>query len=122
MVWGGITKLDKNIPDAHAEQLTQMVRIAVGHGIENDEERVRAGKRPRGTLRLGAYHQGNQVVIEVSDDGAGIDAEKVRQRALSQGLLKGEQATRLTDTETLDLLLQPRFSTLEEITQHTLPA
>jgi two-component system chemotaxis sensor kinase CheA len=114
---GGQTDLDKSILDAIAEPLTHMVRNAIGHGIETAEERVRAGKRPRGTLRLGAYHQGNQVVIEVSDDGHGIDPEKVRQRALSQGLLKAEQATRLTESETLDLILKPGFSTAEEITE-----
>jgi two-component system chemotaxis sensor kinase CheA len=117
MVRGGQTDLDKSILDAIAEPLTHLVRNAVGHGIETAEERVRAGKRPQGTLRLGAYHQGNQVVIEVSDDGAGIDAEKVRQRALSQELLNAEQAARLTESETLDLILQPGFSTAEEITE-----
>ena len=69
MVRGGQTDLDKSILDAIAEPLTHLVRNAVGHGIETAEERVRAGKRPQGTLRLGAYHQGNQVVIEISDDG-----------------------------------------------------
>lgn len=117
IVRGGQTDLDKSILDAIAEPLTHLVRNAVGHGIETAEERVRAGKPPHGTLRLGAYHQGNQVVIEISDDGAGIDAEKVRQRALSQGLLKAEQAARLTESETLDLILQPGFSTAEEITE-----
>ncbi len=117
IVRGGQTDLDKSILDAIAEPLTHLVRNAVGHGIETAEERVRAGKRPQGTLRLGAYHQGNQVVIEISDDGAGIDAEKVRQRALSQGLLKAEQAARLSEAETLDLILQPGFSTAEEITE-----
>jgi two-component system chemotaxis sensor kinase CheA len=117
LVRGGQTDLDKSILDAIAEPLTHMVRNAIGHGIETAEERVRAGKRPQGTLRLGAYHQGNQVVIEVSDDGAGIDPKKVRQRALAQGLLKAEQAARLTETETLDLILQPGFSTAEEITE-----
>jgi two-component system, chemotaxis family, sensor kinase CheA len=117
IVRGGQTDLDKSILDAIAEPLTHLVRNAVGHGIETAEERVRAGKRPQGTLRLGAYHQGNQVVIEISDDGAGIDAEKVRQRALSQGLLTAGQAARLTEAETLDLILQPGFSTAEEITE-----
>ena len=117
MVRGGQTDLDKSILDAIAEPLTHMVRNAVGHGIETAEERVRAGKRPQGTLRLGAYHQGNQVVIEVSDDGRGINPEKVRQRALSQGLLTAAQASRLTEAETLDLILQPGFSTAEEITE-----
>jgi two-component system chemotaxis sensor kinase CheA len=117
IVRGGQTDLDKSILDAIAEPLTHLVRNAVGHGIETAEERVRAGKPPHGTLRLGAYHQGNQVVIEISDDGTGIDAGKVRQRALSQGLLNAEQAARLTESETLDLILQPGFSTAEEITE-----
>jgi chemotaxis protein histidine kinase CheA len=117
VVRGGQTDLDKTILDAIAEPLTHLVRNAIGHGIEMPAERVRAGKRPQGTLRLGAYHQGNQVVIEVSDDGAGIDVEKVRQRALAQGLLTTEQAARLSATETLDLILQPGFSTADEITE-----
>jgi two-component system, chemotaxis family, sensor kinase CheA len=114
---GGQTDLDKSILDAIAEPLTHLVRNAVGHGIESAEERVRAGKRPQGTLRLGAYHQGNQVVIEVSDDGGGIDSDKVRQRALAKGLLKPEQAARLNENDTLELILQPGFSTAEEITE-----
>jgi two-component system chemotaxis sensor kinase CheA len=117
LVRGGQTDLDKGILDAIAEPLTHLVRNAIGHGLETAEERVRAGKRPQGTLRLGAYHQGNQVVIEISDDGAGIDSEKVRQRALSQGVLNAEQAARLTEAETLDLILRPGFSTAEEITE-----
>jgi two-component system chemotaxis sensor kinase CheA len=117
VVRGGQTDLDKSILDAIAEPLTHLVRNAIGHGIETPAERVRAGKPPQGMLRLGAYHQGNQVVIEVSDDGAGIDAEKVRQRAVSQGLLKAEQAALLSPAETLDLILQPGFSTAEAITE-----
>jgi two-component system chemotaxis sensor kinase CheA len=117
LIRGGQTDLDKSILDAIAEPLTHLVRNAIGHGLETAAERVRTGKRPQGTLRLGAYHQGNQVVIEVSDDGRGIDSEKVRQRALSQGLLNAEQAARLTEAETLDLILQPGFSTAEEITE-----
>jgi two-component system chemotaxis sensor kinase CheA len=103
--------------DAIAEPLTHLVRNAIGHGLETVEERVRSGKRPQGTIRLSAYHQGNQVVIEISDDGAGINVEKVRQRALYQGLLKPEQAARLSESDTLDLILQSGFSTAEEITE-----
>ncbi len=117
LIRGGQTDLDKSILDAIAEPLTHLVRNAIGHGLEKAEERVRAGKPPQGTLRLAAYHQGSQVVIEISDDGAGIDSGKVRQRALSQGLLKAEQAALLSDTEALDLILQPGFSTAEEITE-----
>jgi two-component system, chemotaxis family, sensor kinase CheA len=117
VVRGGQTDLDKSILDAMAEPMTHLVRNAIGHGLETAEERVRAGKRPQGVVRLGAYHQGNQVVIEISDDGAGIDAEKVRQRALAQGLLQAEQAARMSESETLDLILQPGFSTAEQVTE-----
>ncbi len=117
MVRGGQTDLDKTILDAIAEPLTHLVRNAIGHGLEPAETRVRAGKPPQGTLRLGAYHQGNQVVIEVSDDGAGVDTGLVRQRAISQGLLDSEQAARLNESETLDLILRPGFSTATEITE-----
>ena len=116
-VKGGDTDLDKRILDALAEPLTHLVRNAIGHGIESAEERARAGKRPQGTLRLNAYHQGNQVVIEVSDDGHGIAVEKVRQRALSQGLLSAEDAGQLSDAETLDMIFRPGFSTAAEITE-----
>jgi two-component system chemotaxis sensor kinase CheA len=117
VVKGVDTDLDKRILDALAEPLTHLVRNAIGHGIESAEERVRAGKRVQGTLRLNAYHQGNQVVIEVSDDGHGIAVEKVRQRALSQGLLSAEEADLLSDAQTLDMIFRPGFSTAAEITE-----
>ncbi|HEV2690564.1 MAG TPA: chemotaxis protein CheA, partial [Bryobacteraceae bacterium] len=117
VVKGGDTDLDKGILDAIAEPLTHLVRNAVGHGIEPSEERVRAGKPAQGMLRLNAYHQGHQVVIEVSDDGRGIDAHKVRQRALSQGLVSTEQAARLSEAETLELIIRPGFSTAAEVTE-----
>jgi two-component system chemotaxis sensor kinase CheA len=117
VVQGEGTDLDKGILDALAEPLTHLVRNAIGHGMEGGAERARAGKRAQGVLRLNAYHQGNQVVIEVSDDGRGIDAEKVRQRAQSQGLLTAEQASRLSEAETLELVFRPGFSTAEEITE-----
>lgn len=117
VIQGGDTDLDKGILDTIAEPLMHILRNAVGHGIETPEERTRAGKSPHGTLRLNAYHQGNQVVIEISDDGRGIDVEKVRQRALAQRLLKPDEAARLTEGETLELILRPGFSTAEEVTE-----
>ncbi len=116
-VKGGQTDLDKSILDSIAEPLTHLVRNAIGHGLETSEERVRAGKAPQGNLRLAAYHQGNQVVIEISDDGRGIQVEKVRQRAVSQGLVKAEELDRLTEAETLELILRPGFSTADEVTE-----
>jgi two-component system, chemotaxis family, sensor kinase CheA len=117
VIRGGDTDLDKGILDALAEPLTHLLRNAVGHGIEAAAERTRAGKRPQGTLRLSAYHQGNQVVIEVFDDGRGIDAEKVRAQAIAQGIVKLEEAARLNEAESLELILRPGFSTAEEITE-----
>jgi two-component system, chemotaxis family, sensor kinase CheA len=114
---GGDTDLDKSILDAIAEPLTHLLRNAIGHGIETTAERVRAGKRPQGTLRLSAYHQANQVVIELSDDGGGIDVEKVRSRAVAQGMVEPEEAAALTEAESLYLILRPGFSTAEEITE-----
>ena len=117
IIKGEDTDLDKGILDAIAEPLTHLVRNAVGHGIESGDERVRAGKPRRGSLQLNAYHQGNQVVIEVADDGHGIDTEKVRQRAVARGLLTQEKASGLSEAEALSLIFQPGFSTAEEITE-----
>ena len=117
VIRGGDTDLDKGILDTIAEPLTHLLRNAIGHGIETGAERTAASKPPQGTLRLSAYHQGNQVVIEVSDDGAGIDVEKIRRRAITQGILKAEDATRLSETETMELIFRPGFSTAAEITE-----
>ena len=114
---GQDTALDKSLLDAIAEPLTHLVRNAVGHGIESDEERARSGKPAVGTIRLQAYHQGNQVIVEISDDGRGIDAQKVRTRAIERGLLKREQASQLGEADILDLIFRPGFSTADEITE-----
>ncbi len=117
VIKGESTDLDKGILDAIAEPLTHLVRNAIGHGVETTEERKRAGKNPQGTVQLNAYHQGNQVVIEVCDDGKGIDMEKIRQHALSQGLLTAEEMSRMTEAETLNLVFRPGFSTASEVTE-----
>jgi len=114
---GQETDLDKGILDAIAEPLTHLVRNAVSHGIEPAEERRRLGKSPRGKIRLNAYHQGNQVVVEISDDGRGIDAQKIRTKALELGMVTAEEAARLTEGETLDFIFRPGFSTAEEVTE-----
>src|SRR5205807_4186143 len=86
VVSGQDTDLDKGILDAIAEPLTHMVRNAVSHGIESSEERRRSGKTSHGVVHLNAYHQGNQVVVEVSDDGRGIDVPKIRAKAVELGM------------------------------------
>jgi two-component system chemotaxis sensor kinase CheA len=114
---GQDTALDKSLLDAIAEPLTHLVRNAIGHGIESAEDRTRSGKPARGTIRLQAYHQGNQVIVEISDDGRGIDVQKVRTRAIERGLLKHDEAARLSEADILDLIFRPGFSTADEITE-----
>jgi two-component system chemotaxis sensor kinase CheA len=114
---GQDTDLDKGILDAIAEPLTHLVRNAVSHGIEPAEERRQVGKKPQGTIRLNAYHHGNQVVVEVIDDGRGIDAQKIRAKAIDLGLTTPEEAARLTEAETLDFIFRPGFSTAEQVTE-----
>jgi len=114
---GQETDLDKGILDAIAEPLTHLVRNAVSHGIESPEERSRAGKPPRGIVRLNAYHQGNQVVVEISDDGRGIDAQKIRAKAVEMGMTTTEEAARLTEAEAVNFIFRPGFSTAEQVTE-----
>jgi two-component system, chemotaxis family, sensor kinase CheA len=114
---GQSTDLDKGILDALGEPLMHLVRNAVDHGIEPADERLTAGKPARGTIYLNAYHQGTQVVIEVRDDGRGIDPVKVRAKAVKQGIVKAEEAARLTDQEALNLIFEPGFSTAAEVTE-----
>lgn len=113
---GENTDLDKSILDALAEPLMHLVRNAVDHGIEPADERIAAGKPARGTLHLNAYHQGTQVVIEVRDDGKGIDLPRVRAQAVEKGLLKPEEAARLTEQDALNLIFESGFSTAAEVT------
>ena len=114
---GQNTDLDKGILDALAEPLMHLVRNSVDHGIEPADERLPAGKPARGTIYLNAYHQGTQVVIEVRDDGRGIDPVALRARAIEQGILKPEEAKRLTDQETFNLIFESGFSTASEVTE-----
>jgi two-component system chemotaxis sensor kinase CheA len=116
-VSGQNTDLDKTILDSLGEPLMHLVRNAVDHGIEPADERLTAGKPARGTVYLNAYHQGTQVVIEVRDDGRGIDAAHVRQQAVKQGVIKAEEAARLTEQEALSLIFESGFSTATEVTE-----
>ncbi|HUL16350.1 MAG TPA: chemotaxis protein CheA, partial [Terriglobales bacterium] len=114
---GQNTDLDKGILDALSEPLTHIVRNAVDHGIEPAEARLAVGKPARGSITLNAFHQGTQVVIEVRDDGRGINLDLVRKHAVETGLLKAAEVSRLTESETLNLIFEPGFSTASEITE-----
>ena len=114
---GQNTDLDKGILDALAEPLMHLVRNSVDHGIEHAEERLAADKPARGTIYLNAYHQGTQVVIEVRDDGRGIDLAQIRSQAVAKGLIKPEEIQRLTDSEAMNLIFEPGFSTAAAVTE-----
>jgi len=116
-VTGEHTDLDKGILDALAEPLTHIVRNSVDHGIEPADDRLAAGKPARGTISLNAYHQGTQVVLEVSDDGRGIDLGMVRAHAVRSGLIKEEDAERMLEQDVLNLIFEPGFSTAAEVTE-----
>jgi two-component system, chemotaxis family, sensor kinase CheA len=116
-VSGQDTDLDKGILDAIAEPLTHLVRNAISHGIESPEERRKAGKPEKGTVRLNAYHHGNQVIVEVTDDGRGIDFKKIRAKAIEIGLTTTAEAARLSEAEILDFIFRPGFSTAEQVTE-----
>ncbi len=112
---GEDTELDRTVIDEIGDPLMHLLRNAADHGLEQNAERVRLGKPESGSIFLDAYQEGNNVVIEVRDDGAGIDVEKIKQKALTKGTITPEQAEAMTDKELIDLLFRPSFSTAEVI-------
>ena len=115
-VEGQDTELDKSQLEAIKDPLTHAVRNSLDHGIEPPAERQAAGKDPEGTLKLRASHEGGHVIIEVSDDGAGIAVEKVRQKAIERGLITADRAAQLGERELLQLIFLPGFSTAAQVT------
>jgi len=114
---GQNTDLDKSILDALAEPLMHLVRNAVDHGVEDAEERIAANKPARGTVYLNAYHQGTQVVIEVRDDGRGVDLAQIRNLAVEKGIVSVGEMHRLSDAEAMNLIFEPGFSTAAAVTE-----
>ncbi len=112
---GGATELDKTVLEQISDPLVHLVRNAMDHGLERPEERVALGKPARGTVTLKAYQSGSQVFIDVSDDGRGIDAERLRTKAVERGFLTAEAAAKLTPEGCLDLIFLPGFSTAASV-------
>ena len=113
---GKETELDKTIIEAIKDPLTHIVRNSVDHGIETPEKRIATGKPVEGLLSLRAYHEGGQVNIEISDDGAGLDLEKIRKKAMEKGAITAEQSARMTEREAANLIFLPGLSTAEKVT------
>ncbi len=112
---GEDTELDRTVIDEIGDPLMHMLRNAADHGLESTIDRLKIGKPKVGTIRLDAYQDGNNVTIEVSDDGAGVDVEKIKRKAIEKGAITEEQAEYMSDKEAVDLLFQPAFSTAEKI-------
>lgn len=113
---GEETELDRTVIDEIGDPLMHLLRNSADHGLESNEERVAAGKPEVGSVFLNAYQDGNNVVIEVRDDGAGINIEKVKKKALEKGTITEEQAEAMTDKDYIDLLFKPSFSTADVVT------
>lgn len=115
VIEGETTEADKNIIEALAEPLTHVLRNSLDHGIETSDERAGTGKPPVASIRLRAFQEGDSVVIEVADDGRGIDPERVRAKAVERGLLDQERAQQLNDQQAIQLVFLPGFSTAEQV-------
>ena len=110
------TELDRTVIEAIRDPLTHLVRNAVDHGIESPEQRAARGKPVQGTLVVRAFHEGGKVILEVSDDGGGLNLERIRERALSAGLVPAERASSMTDRDWVNVIFTPGFSTAERVT------
>jgi two-component system chemotaxis sensor kinase CheA len=113
---GKETELDRSLLEAVKDPLTHLVRNAVDHGIEEVERRVAAGKTPEGTLTLRAYHEGGHVAVEVADDGAGMDVNRIAQKAVEKGLLRPDQVATMDKRDIMAMVFQPGFSTAAKVT------
>jgi two-component system chemotaxis sensor kinase CheA len=112
---GEETDLDKNLVEALADPLVHLVRNSVDHGIEMPDVRESAGKSRNGTVTLSASQEGDHILLTIEDDGAGMDPEKLKNIAISKGVIDSDQASRLSDKEAYNLIFAPGFSTKEEI-------
>jgi two-component system chemotaxis sensor kinase CheA len=112
---GEETDLDKNLVEALADPLVHLVRNSCDHGVELPEVRVAAGKPAKGTITLSASQEGDHILLSITDDGAGMDPEKLKQIAISRGVLDPDAATRMSDSEAFNLIFAPGFSTKQQI-------
>lgn len=116
IIEGEMTEVDKSLVEELADPMVHMIRNALDHGLEGPEEREQAGKHPEGTLVVRAFYEGNNVVIQVQEDGRGIDPIKIRKVAVKKGVVTEAVANAMSDAEAIRLIMAPGFSTAEKIT------
>lgn len=114
---GEKTELDKRMIDELGDPLIHMVRNSVDHGVESPADRVAAGKPRMGTVKLDAFHRGNRIVIQITDDGRGLNPERIRDKAIAKGLITEADAERMTNQQIFQLIWEPGFSTAEKVTE-----
>lgn len=112
---GRETELDRTVIEEIGDPLIHLLRNSVDHGIEPAEERLRVGKTAQGTVRLNAFHQENQIVITVEDDGKGMDAQKLKEKSVQKGLITQQTADKMSEQEALNLIFLPGFSTAQKV-------
>ena len=117
VIEGEDTELDKSLIEEIGDPLTHLIRNAADHGIETPAERTANGKPERGTIRLSAAHEGNHILIEIEDDGAGIDPDALKTKAIEKDVITASEAADMTDTEAFDLIFRPGFSTARGVSQ-----
>ena len=117
VIQGAETELDKSLTEEIGDPLVHLIRNSVDHGVEPPDVRVSNGKDPQGTIRLSAQHEGNNIVIEIEDDGKGIDPEKLKKKALEKGLITEKEAAEMADKEAFNLIFKAGFSTAEKVTK-----
>jgi len=113
---GAETELDRQVLDLIKDPLTHMVRNSADHGLETPEDRRRAGKAEKGTIRLSAYHQGGYIIIEIADDGRGLDVERIKAKAVANGLAGEADVEKMTEAQIQKFIFAPGFSTAEKVT------
>ncbi|MEB3340050.1 MAG: response regulator [Okeania sp.] len=114
-VEGTETLIDKMIQDKLSDPMKHLINNAIAHGVETSQERISAGKSPKGQIKIRAFHQGNQTVISVADDGAGINPEKVKHKAIKKRVISQKQAQEMSTLDVYDLLFHPGFSTKDKV-------
>jgi len=116
VISGEETELDKSIVEEIGDPLVHIIRNSCDHGIEPPEERVKMGKPPKGTVQLKAYNEGNHIIIEIVDDGKGLDADMLKMKAVEKGLISEKEADQMSDKEAFMLIFKPGFSTAAKVT------
>src|SRR5437764_1332848 len=113
---GAERELDRQVLELVKDPLTHMVRNCADHGLETPEERRRAGKPEKGTIRLSAYHEGGHIIIQIADDGRGLDTERIKAKAIATGLGSEAEVEKMTEAQVHGFIFKPGFTTADEVT------